>query len=422
MILNSKTLFARKYNGVFRQIMNHEKERYTFTGGRSSCKSSFIAIVIVILIVMFPNYNALIIRRYSKNLRLSVFEQIKWAIEKLGIKGFSIPKSKLAALPITYTRRNGKQQQIIFAGLDNPEKYKSMKLANGYIAILWVEEKTELNEGDLHNVKISALRGGDVFYMFESYNPPAASRHWCNKEANTYDPNRVVIHTTYLDVPREWISAAIWHDIEQTKATNQRAYENIYLGIATGTGRNIFENVKLQAITDEEIAAFDQVRCGIDWGYYPDPYAYGAMYYDIAKETLYIFDELYLLKHGNYEAFKATSEHMKKLDMDIARDRQTADSAEPKSIADYRSWGGNTVGAIKGRGSLEAGMKWLQGLKAIIIDPVRCPHMTEEFTLYEYDLDKNTGEIMTGYPDGQPDHGIALTRYALEGIWMKRGA
>lgn len=402
--------------------MSHKKECYTFTGGRASCKSSFISLVIVILIVMFPTYNALILRKTAKTLRRSVFEQIVWAINKLGLTAqFKIPKSQTAALPISYIRKNGQTQYIIFAGSDDPEKLKSIKVSSGYFAILWVEEKTEFTPAELQNIKISVLRGGEAFYIFESYNPPSAVRHWCNREAATYDPNRMVIHTTYKDIPREWLGDAILHDIEQTKQNNLRAYENIYLGIVTGTGQNVFENVELREITDEEIAAFDYLYNGIDWGYYPDPFAFSTSSFNANKQTLYIFDELYMNKQGNYEAFQKLSEHMETHGMNIARDRITADSAELKSIVDFRTWGGNVRGAIKGIGSREASFKWLQGLKKIVIDPARCPHIADEFTLFEYEIDKRTGEIMSGYPQGQPDHGIDTVRYSLETIWRHGG-
>ena len=429
MKINAAELFAPVYNRAFKSIMNHTHERWTFDGGRASCKSSFISICIVILIVLFPSYNAVIVRRFSKSMRYSVFEQIVWAINKLHMKrskgktqGFKIPRSRTAALPITYIRKNGKEQQILFVGLDDPEKSKSMKISTGYIAILWVEEKTEVDPADLQNLKISALRGGDVFYMFESYNPPSATRHWCNAEARQDDPRRMLIHTTYLDIPPEWLGDMILHDIEQTKKNNKRAYENIYLGLATGTGRTVFENVKIEEITDETIDAWDETWQGIDWGYFPDPYAYGSMHYDPTTQTLYIWDELYLYKHGNWEAFEATREHMEKHGMSIYDDRQTADSAEPKSVADFHKWGGDTRGAIKGKGSRDAGFKWLQGLRAIIIDPKRAPHAADEFTLYEHEIDRRTGEILEGYPEGQPDHFIALTRYATEREWRHAGA
>lgn len=428
MTIHSSNIFAKVYNKYFRMILKHEKERYTFTGGRASTKSSFISIVIVVLITMFPKLNALVVRKTAKTLRRSVFEQIVWAIDKLHLRytkerktGFKIPKSEVSALPITYIRKDGTKQQIIFAGCDDPEKIKSIKVSQGYFGILWVEEKTDFTPADLQNVRISALRGGDTFYIFESYNPPSAARHWCNREAATYDPNRVVIHTTYLDIPPEWLGAAILHDIEQTKATNRRAYENIYLGLATGSGQNIFENVELREITDDEIKTFDFLYCGIDWGYYPDPFAFSVSSYNAPKQELFIFDELYLNKRGNYDAFQDLTKHMEIAGLDIANDRITADSAEPKSIADFRSWGGNVRGAIKGIGSRDTSFKWLQGLKKIVIDPRRCPRMADEFTLYEHEIDKRTGEIMSGYPDGQPDHGIDTIRYALEEVWRHAG-
>lgn len=430
MQINTSKLFAPAYNKAFRSIVHHDYERWTFTGGRASAKSSFISICIVLLIVMFPRLNALVIRRTAKSLRHSVFEQIVWAIDILGFKrsngntaGFKIPKSSTAALPIVYIRKSGKKQQIIFAGIDDPEKLKSIKVSTGYIGILWAEEKTEIDPADLQNVKISALRGGDRFWIFESYNPPSAVRHWCNAEAREEDPQRMVVHTTYKDIPREWLGPAILHDIENTKAHNMRAYENIYLGIATGTGRQVFENVQLRPITDDEYAQMDaETLQGIDWGYFPDPFAYGQLYYSQKLHTLYVLDEMYLKKHGNWESYEKTRYHMEKAGLDITLDRITADSAEPKSVADFHKWGANIRGAVKGPNSISAGFKWLQSLNAIVCNPETTPQAADEFSLYEYEIDKKTGEIMDGYPDGQPDHFLALTRYATEHIWRKAGA
>lgn len=430
MKIKTNTLFAKKYNKLFRWVMNHDYTEYTLTGGRGSCKSSFISLCIIILIVMFPQFNALIIRKNANTLRTSVYEQIIWAIERLGLRSrFKIPKSETSALPIVYRRKNGTKQYIIFRGCDNPEKIKSIKIAQGYFGLIWFEEKTEFTPAEIQNVKVSAMRGGSKFYVFESYNPPSAKRHWCNTDARTPKKDRVVFHTTYLDIPREWLGEAILNEIEYTKQTNERAYRNIFLGEPTGTGLNIFENIELREITDEEIATFDYVYNGIDWGYYPDPFAWGRMCYDARKATLYIYDELYLYKHGNIQASNALQEYLEEqcLDEDgkprfnVMADRIEADSAEPKSVNDFYKWGWNIRGAKKGAGSLEAGYKWLQGLRAIVIDPVRCPKMADEFTLYEYEIDKRTGEIVSGYPQGQPDHGMALTRYATEPIWRHGG-
>ena len=429
MRIKTSELFAAVYNDIYKDILEHKHERYTFNGGRASCKSSFISLMIVLLIVLHPTYNAVIVRRYSKSLRKSVFNQIVWAIDKLGLRqkngkgrGFKIPKSKTIALPITYIRADGREQVIDFVGLDDPEKAKSIKAEQGYFAILWAEEKTEVDAENLQNFIISALRGGDCFYTFESFNPPSAVRHWCSAELKEYDPHRRICFTTYKDIPRAWLGVNIIHDIIKTKRNNLRAYQNIYEGKATGTGRTIFENVELRPITEEERKAWESTEQGVDWGYYPDPFAYGSMHYDYNTCTLYIWSELYLWKHGNYEAFEKTRDFMQAQGMSIFDDRIIADSAEPKSVGDWRNWGADCRGAVKGKGSRDAGYKWLQTLNKIIIDPITCPHAADEFTLYEYEIDKRTGEILEGYPEGQPDHFIALTRYATEHIWKKSGA
>lgn len=439
MTIRSSSIFAKAYNKTFRAILAHEKERYTFPGGRASCKSSFISLVIVILIVMFPSYNALIVRKTAKTLRRSVFEQIVWAIHKLGLQGrFKIPASKTAALPITYIRKNGRTQEIIFAGCDDPEKLKSIKVANGYFAILWIEEKTEFAEAELQNIRISVLRGGEAFYVFESYNPPSAKRHWCNIEARTRDPNRMLLHTTYKDISREWLGEAILHDIEHTKEVNERAYRNIYLGEATGTGLNVFENIELREITDKEIDTLEYFYYGIDWGYSPDPFMWVEMAYNARKATLYILDELRLIKHGNLQAHEALKEKLlqkfpeaKKYEhadgrvtYDFMNDRIRADS-DAKDIADFFTYGWNILMAEKGRfrGELgrKVGYKWLQSLDKIVIDPIRTPRSADEFTLYEYQIDKRTGDILSGYPEGQPDHAMAAVRYAMADVYRYGG-
>ena len=439
MTIDSNTLFAPVYNAAFRSIVAHTKERYTFTGGRASCKSSFISICIVLLIVKNPEYNALILRKTANTLRRSVFEQIVWAIRFLGLSGkFKIPKSSTAALPIVYTRKDGRTQSIIFAGSDDPEKIKSIKVASGYFAILWAEEKTEFSERDLQNIRISALRGGKTFYIFESYNPPSAVRHWCNAEARTIDKNRAIIHTTYKDIPAEWLGEAILHDIEHTKETNERAYRNIYLGEATGTGLNVFENIELREITDKEIDTLEYFYYGIDWGYSPDPFMWVEMAYNARKATLYILDELRLIKHGNLQAHEALKEKLlrkfpdaKKYEhadgrvtYDFMNDRIRADTYA-KDIADFFTYGWNILMAEKGRfrGELgrKVGYKWLQSLDKIVIDPIRCPNAADEFTLYEYQIDKRTGDILSGYPEGQPDHAMAAVRYAMADVYRYGG-
>ena len=204
-------------------------------------------------------------------------------------------------------------------------------------------------------------------------------------------------------------------DAEYLKETNPTAYENEYLGAANGTGGNVFDNVVTRKVTDEDIKTFGTILHGVDWGWYPDPWAYNAMHYDAARRTLYIFDELTRRRTSNRDTAQLL------LDRGLTReDKVCADSAEPKSIADYNKYGVKTFPARKGPKSVRYGTKWLQMLEAIVIDPERCPDTAKEFSEYEYERDGKTGEVLEGYPDLN-NHHIDAVRYAMESTANKAG-
>ena len=403
-------LLASPFVDVHRDIINKDHTEYVEEGGRGSTKSSFISLEIPVLIKNNPQLHAVCCRKVGNTLRDSVFSQVVWAIDALGIGGEF--ESKVSPLEITYKPTG---QKIYFRGADDPIKLKSIKPPFGYIGILWLEELDQFNgDEECRSIQQSVIRGGDDAYIFKSFNPPKAKNNWANKYIEQPKENRLVTHTDYRSVPQKWLGKAFLEEAEYLKSINPTAYEHEYLGIPNGNGGMVFENVVCEEITDEQISHFDRVLNGVDWGYYPDPWAFNRMQYDAARRTLYIFDELQENKKGN----KETAEIL--LDHGLTReDRITADSAEPKSIADYQKFGLRCFGAKKGPGSVEYSMKWLQSLVRIIIDPVRCPKTYDEFTSYEYERTKD-GEIMSGYPDAN-NHHIDAVRYATEQIWKHRG-
>lgn len=415
MNFKSNELFPPNFNAVFKSAINHEFTEYTLSGGRGSTKSSFISLLLIILLLQDKDYNALILRKVSNTLRDSVYNQIKWACEKLGID--HLFNFTLAPLQATYKPTG---QIIYFRGADDPLKIKSIKTTRGYIALLWFEELAEFNANDINTIKLSSMRGGSTYYNFYSYNPPSSARSWVNKEFRKPRKDRLYHESTYLTVNPAWLGEAFLFEAEEMRKSNPRAYENIFLGKPTGSGSNVFENVEVRKITDEEINGFDWLYFGVDWGYYPDPFRFVACSYSVKTGELFIFNELSLLKHSNAQAYDKLKNFLEDngLDYNI---RIVADSAEKKSIADFREYGLNCRGAIKGPGSRDASFKWLQGLKKIIIDPERCPFAADEFSLFEFDIDKRTGEILEGYSQLQPDHSIDAVRYALEEVWTKRG-
>ena len=410
LTLRTSELFPPNFTALFKQILHHDYTEYTLCGGRGSCKSSFISIVIIILMFLFPSMSVVVVRKHENTLRDSVFAQMQWAIDKLHLNG----AFRCTVSPMQITRiKTG--QKIFFRGCDDPVKIKSIKVVLGYIGILWFEESCELTPEEMRSVKQSVERGGDKFWIFESFNPPVSLKNWKNADLTTVKENRIVHRSDYRTVPEAWLSEAFIFEAEHLKKTNPRMYVNEYLGEATGTGENIFENIELREITDDEIKTFEWIYNGLDWGYYPDPLAYIRMAYDAGKNTLYIYLEDYMKKLGNWQA----SEKLKADGIEQS-DYIIADSAEPKSINDFKQWGWNINGAVKGPGSLESGFKWLQSLDKIVIDDTRCPACAAEFTDYEYDKDKD-GNVLSGYPQGQADHGMAAVRYAMEPVWRRSG-
>lgn len=373
-------------------------------------KSSAVSLLVPLLIVTHPDTHALVLRKVGNTLRDSVYAQYIWAIGELGMAAYW--EAKKTPMELVY-RPTG--QKIMFRGADDPMKIKSIKVPFGYIAVTHFEEKDQFaGRREIRTILQSTMRGGSVFWNFESYNPPISRDNWANTDSEEIRADRLCHKSTYLEAPREWLGDQFLTEAEYLKETNEKAYQHEYLGIPVGTGSDVFENVQVREITDEEISHFDRVLRGVDWGYFPDPWAYNEVYFSKAQRTLYIFGEMTANKLDN----EATATRLKQRGL-TRGDLITADSAEPKSVADYNKYGLKCIGAVKGPGSIERSMRWLQSLNAIIIDPQRCPETKAEFIGYEYERTKD-GEIMSGYPDAN-NHHIDACRYATENIWKIPG-
>ena len=129
-----------------------------------------------------------------------------------------------------------------------------------------------------------------------------------------------------------------------------------------------------------------------------------------------MFDEYRTMHCRNKTVFKALYEEEKKI---TRNELLVADSAEPKSIMDFKVYGAFIKGADKGPDSVRYGIKWLQGLRHIYIDKRRCPHTFREFTQYEYEMDRD-GNFISAYPDAN-NHSIDAVRYAMEKYANRRG-
>lgn len=421
------------YDDVLDDVLHHRHTHYVFPGGRGSTKSSFVGgIVVPLLIMQNPQCHAICFRKVANTIQNSIFTQVVWGIYQMGLESlFKIPKTY--STHITYLPTG---QRIYFMGLDDPMKVKSIKPPFGYIGITWFEELDQFSgENELRTVTQSTMRGGNKFWDFRTFNPPISKNNWANEytdDCETYrQDNTLVVRNTYLDVPEEWLGPEFINEAEDLKSINPKAYEHEYMGIATGTGGDVFQNVSdldmnqpipifdAHGNTISVVPmwkTFDHIYNGLDWGFAKDPFQFVRCHFDRHRLDLYIFDEYRTMHCRNKTVFTALYEEEKKLGID---ELLVADSAEPKSIMDFKAYGAFIKGADKGPDSVRYGIKWLQGLRHIYIDKRRCPYTFKEFTQYEYEQDKD-GNFISAYPDVD-NHSIDATRYAMERYANRRG-
>lgn len=406
MMVKLTELIAPSFYDVHNDLKQKLNTHYWLKGGRGSTKSSFVSIEIILGMMGDRKANAVILRRVKETLRESVYDQMLWAIDMLGVS--HLWHDSLSPLSITYKPTG---QKIVFKGADKPKKVKSSKFRYGYTKYIWYEEADEFRDvDDIRTINQTLVRGGENITVFYTYNPPQSINNWINAEVvNQGLRSDTYVHeSTYLSVPADWLGSQFIDEASYIRQSNPLKYEHIYMGVITGTGAEVFTNVTQRKIADDEIKTFDKIYRGLDFGFAADPLHYVELYFDSARRRLYMFNEISQIGLKNAQAV----DRIKKLN--TINGMITADSAEPRTISEFRELGLRIQPAKKGPGSVEHGIKWLQDLNEIIIDPGRCINGAREFSKYELERDNN-GNLKGVYPD-KDNHSIDATRYAMESV------
>ena len=401
-------IIAPPFYDLHWDIVDGKHTYYDLYGGRGSTKSSVISIEIVLGMMDDPAANAVIFRKYAVTIGESVFEQMQWAIDALGVS--DLWQSRTSPYRFVYKPTG---QRIVFRGLDKAKKTKSLKASKGYYKYLWFEELDEFaGQEEIRIVQQSVLRGGPKFVVFKSFNPPVSKSNWANMYVNEPREDSYRHKSDYRSVPVDWLGQQFIDDAEHLRKTNEKAYRHEYLGEAVGLGTMIFEFLDVRTITDDKIARMERIYQGQDWGWYPDPKAFIRVAYNRNQETVFIIDEM-----GGCKIRTANmAELIKTKGYDDYEIRCGVD--EPEHIKDFRDAGLPARAANCGPGSVKYTFEWLQCRK-IVIDPARTPRAYKEFINYEHEVDGN-GEIIAGYPDKE-NHWIDAVRYATSPISMRRG-
>ena len=406
---------------------------YISTNGivnHNSTKSSFVALCILLTMEMDrrkalemkrsgnPKWKSMlthtvVYRKVFGTCEQSVYSQFQSAAEQLGLS----TKYRFVKSPLKITRV-GTGQTILFRGLDDPMKSRSIKFPYSFPRCVWFEEVSEFDGiEEIMDVARSIQRGGHDFLTFFSYNPPETSSNWVNRvmdKLSDTDPTFGFYKSDYRTVPRHWLGDQFFHDAEILRRMNERAYRHVYLGEITGNGGTVFPNVKKVHLSDEYIRSIpeDNIRWGCDFGL-RDPTVLVGVNYDAGIHTATIFDEVYRPDMTLDDMYSEFKRHHFGFNYIIA------DCAGATLIMSLRAKGLDIIPCSKGRDSILAGTKWAQSLTEIRIDPDRCPNAYREFIEYEYEKNK-MGEFTGRMPD-KDNHCIDAFRYGCQDLVRTSG-
>lgn len=414
MILNVKDYIAPCFYELYNMVLRHEYMIYRLKGGRGSTKSTFIAIMVLILIMRNKFACAVVFMKQQSRLRTGAFALYRSVIARLGLGAYF--KISLNPMTITYKPTG---QVIYFLGLDDASKTKGITVDNPsmYIAISHFEELDQFaGVTEIETALQSITRGGDITWCFQCYNPPQNRNNWCNRDSLLDIPGRIVHTSDYRMVPKEWLGKPFFDQMRITRLRSERDYQHMYLGIPTGTGGSVFENIKDITLTDEQVLNFDNMFNGQDWGFYPDPAAFVRWYYDKVNKDLYLCAESIKFK-SNYASVARDI-----IDKGFNDTYTILDSARGgEMLTAFRDEGVLCDNMYKGKSgnlSREFGIQWLQTRRNIFIDKSITPKAYEEFISYEYERNLKTGEILNRTISFN-DHTIDASRYALSPFYQR---
>ena len=335
---------------------------------------------------------------------MSVFNEITKAISSMGLMPYyKINRSNMA---ITCLLNN---RQILFAGLDDPEKIKSVTPIDDVLHRIWIEEATEVKR-EAYKQLTKRLRGKTKSNFSKcvilSFNPILRS-HWIYQEFfGEWQDDKTAFENEKLSILKTTYKDNIFltdDDKRQLEDETDPYYYQVYtLGNFGVLGHIIFKNWHTEDLSDR-IPQFDKIYCGLDFGYSQDENALIKVHYDKARKKIYVFDEWYQTGMSDDELVRVGKTF-------FGNNYVACDSAEPKSI-DYLAMNGIRAYPVKkGSDSINRGIRWLQGHE-IIVD-VKCQNFKNEIEQYHWQEDKH-GRAMAKPADAM-NHLLDALRYALE--------
>lgn len=226
------------FNKAFLPYLENDKRYLVFYGGAGSGKSFFIGERYIYKILVSKRFNLLVTRKTSKSNRDSTFALFKQIINKWKLsKYFKINESDLRIKCLL----NG--NEIIFAGLDDVEKLKSITFSKGELTDIWIEEASEILESDFNQLDVRLRGKGTKKQIVISFNPIDIN-HWLKRRFfDRKDDNITIFHSTYKD--NEFLDDDYKQLLEGYKETDEYYYNVYCLGMWGVLGKTVFDARKI---------------------------------------------------------------------------------------------------------------------------------------------------------------------------------
>jgi len=393
----SKNIFNQSY---LNELEQYDKRINVYYGGGGSGKSHFVVQKIIYKLLKFPNRKCLVVRKVGNTLRDSVYALFKTVLSDWQLYDSSECRDSLLTIKLITG------SEILFKGLDDPEKIKS--IAN--IDDIVIEEATDLTIDDFTQLNLRLRSKNPHNQIHLMFNPVSKSnwvyKQWFASDSVINTDTTTILKTTYKDnkfLPTSYIRA-----LEEMKNTNPAYYSIYALGEFASLDKLVYTNWEIEDFDRRQIlkdnSNVDAVF-GLDFGYTADPTAFVCVLVDRTNKYIWVFDEFQERGLLNNEIAE------KIIKMGYGKEIITADSSEPKSIEDLKRNGLTRVrGAKKGRDSILNGIQNLQQYK-IVVKP-ECFCLIEELRNYTWIKDKDNNYI--NKPIDRHNHGLDALRYAIE--------
>lgn len=425
-------------------IFNWDYEQYLLIGGYGSGKSYHIAFKII-LKLLEEKRKALVARQVFDTIYESCFDLFCEILDDMGLlvqdyNEFKKKKNKCVALKSPLRIRFPNGSQIIFKGMDKPEKIKSI---NG-VSIVWIEECSEVSP-EAYKELLGRIRTPDCSMHFILSCNPVNKENWIYThffvrrdeygeenvimdENKFYEKKCVIKNGIYYhhSTPDEnpWLPWQYLKRLDDLKNYDYQLYLVARWGRFGASGIRVLPQFRVAPRADIFVKAVKRLGpenqyFGFDFGFEESYNAVVCMSVDTKASILYIWDEIYVNKLTDDKMARLPKMQELKSRIDNYYDMGynkyiVADNEDPKAIQYYRQMGFLIRPCRnKFQGSRLSNTRKVKRFRKIYVSP-KCPNVIKELKDLSYKKDAQGNTIYDQF--NIDPHTLSAIWYGLDTV------